>query len=208
MKNNERHLNTVIQLQNFQADIGEIWVTRFSTEGLYIATGGKTGVVNIWEIINEEQSLLNLKKKGLVEYLKLVKETPFKTFKEHKNEIIDLNWSEMNPNLLISVSVDRLAILWDITKESSINIYSHNGMVSCIAFRPYDSSTPSSDKNELFATGCFDKIIRVWGVDNATPLAYVNVNELITAIAFFPQGNRIAVGNSKGKISIYEFNVS
>lgn len=209
VKECDRHLHTVIQLQNFQGDGGEIWVTKFSHDGAYIATAGKTGVLKIWEMVNEEESIFNLRKKGIIEYLKFVKETPYRIFKEHKNEIIDLDWSEMNKNLLVSVSVDHLAILWDITKESCISIYNHNGILSCISFCPFDSLTMSSNKREeIFATGCFDKIIRIWGMNSAAPLAYVNVSELITAISFFPQGNMIAVGNSNSKVSIYEFNVS
>jgi hypothetical protein len=37
---------------------------------------------------------------------------------------------------------------------------------------------------------------------------YINVKDLITSIAFFPDGNKIAVGFHNGKVSTYDLFVN
>ena len=56
-------------------------------------------------------------------------------------------------------------------------------------------------------TGCFDKIVRIWNHNKNKVTDYMNVQEYITAVAYFPTGDQIAVGSHTGRCSIYECNV-
>lgn len=200
-KDKNKHFKQIFETQNFKADSSPIWIAKFSYNGEFFATGSKNGTLTIFEIFKEEQSFGNFKKNGIIHYLDLINETPYQTYKCHKSDIIDLDWSSKNPNLIVTVSIDHTAILYDITIKTPLHIYQHNGIVSCVCF-----STIESINEEAFITGCFDKIIRVWGTSNsAAPLTYVNVTEFITAIAFFPTGEYVAVGNNNGKCSVYSY---
>jgi hypothetical protein len=89
----ERHLHNLFELQNFQGDSQQIWVAKFSCDGRYLATGGKSGVLKIWEIYTEEESIDNYEFKGILSYLKLVNESAFRIYTEHSQDIIDICWS-------------------------------------------------------------------------------------------------------------------
>jgi hypothetical protein len=94
----EKHLQNLFELQNFQGDSQQIWTARFSSDGRYLATGGKSGVLKIWEIYTEEESLDNYEFKGILSYIKLVNESAFKIYTEHTQDIIDICW---NPKVKI-----------------------------------------------------------------------------------------------------------
>ena len=47
----KRALSSLIEIQNFQCDVDTIWVIKLSYNGKYLATGGKSGVLKIWEIL-------------------------------------------------------------------------------------------------------------------------------------------------------------
>jgi WD40 repeat protein len=58
-----------------------------------------------------------------------------------------------------------------------------------------------------FVSGCFDKIVRIWNPEQNKVIDYINVQEYVTSIAYFPTGEKIAVGSHTGKCSIYEVKV-
>lgn len=89
----EKHLSNVFELQNFQGDSQQIWALKISTDGKYLATGGKSGVVKIWEIFTEEESLENYEYKGLISYFKFINETAYRIYTEHSQDIIDICWN-------------------------------------------------------------------------------------------------------------------
>jgi WD40 repeat protein len=94
----DKHLTNVFELQNFQADSQQIWVAKFSVDGKYLATGGKSGVLKIWEIFSEDDSLNNYEYKGIISYLKLINETAYRIYTEHVEDIIDICWNSKVSN--------------------------------------------------------------------------------------------------------------
>lgn len=89
----EKHLQMLYELQSFQADSQQIWAMRMSMDGRYIATGGKSGVLKIWEIFTEEESLDNYEYKGFLSYFKFMDENAFRIYTEHTQDIIDVCWN-------------------------------------------------------------------------------------------------------------------
>ena len=57
--------------------------------------------------------------------------------------------------------------------------------------------------DEFFASGCFDKIIRIWDINETKVVDWVQTNDLITALTFSPDKNHLLVGFFKGTIKIY-----
>lgn len=202
----DNHFFTLIELQNYQGDSDSIWVAKFSSDEKYLATGGKSGVLKIWEVMSYEDSIDLYEHNCIKEFLNFFNEIAFRIYSEHKKDIIDLAWSEINKNTLVTVSIDHTAILWDINSESSIRSYYHNSIVSCVVFYPNVPITICGVNNEddVFITGCLDKIVRIWGKNNNDPIIIINVAELVTSITFFPEANHIIMGSSQGKLLIYE----
>jgi WD40 repeat protein len=91
----EKHLQMLFELQSFQGDSQQIWTTKISFDGRYIATGGKSGVLKIFEILTEEESLDNYEFLGLLSYFKLINEHAYRIYTEHTQDIIDICWSSI-----------------------------------------------------------------------------------------------------------------
>ena len=149
--------------------------------------------------------------KNLIEYLNFINETPYKILSGHPNEILDLIWLQSNNNskFMLSASLD-LVILWNINRPNNFitRKYFHRQIISCIAVNQIYKN--------IFGTGCTDNIIRLWPIsrsllglpkieknygENAQKQFYVQ--EDITTFNFFKDGNRAAVGTSKGKIFVF-----
>lgn len=107
---------------------------------------------------------------------------------------------------MLSASLDHSVIMWDIHQDNSLMKFEHSAMVTCISFCPivicYFNYLKSDD--EIFVSGCFDKIVRIWNPTKGKVVDYINLQEYITAISYFPTGDLIIVGSHLGKCSIYE----
>ena len=209
---NNKHIKTLYELQNFEADNSAITAININEEGNYLGIGFKSGKVKIYEIMNYlyQKYKSNYMIKNLHEYLNFINETPYKTLSGHPNEIIDLIWLKSNNNyiFMLSASLD-LVILWNISRSNNFitRKYFHRQTISCIALNQVHSN--------IFGTGCTDNIIRLWPIsrtllglqknekngENIPKQLYVQ--EDITTFCFFKEGNKAAVGTSKGKIFIF-----
>ena len=160
-------LKNLYEIQIFKAEPEKIWVCKFSNDGKYFATGGNSGVLKIWEILSYSNSLnyYNLNNKNNIkEYLNFFQEDAFKIYSEHNGDITDISWSNKNYNLLVSVSVDYKAILWNINLNNYVNIYQHNSIVASVSFFPYFNNNNNDD---IFITGGFDQKIRIWSINSS-----------------------------------------
>jgi WD40 repeat protein len=80
-------------------------------------------------------------------------------------------------------------------------------MVTSISFCPNVSIWLHRKNDEVFVSGCLDKIIRIWHIHRKKVIDYINTQDLITAITYSPTGNNIFVGFHNGKCSNFEINV-
>ena len=211
----------------------------------YLAIGAKNGIIKIFSFFNYNSEDFDFiyNKKNIINYFKFISEKPFLILKKHTKDITDLSWSSFNFELLLSSSVDHYVILWDISKKNGENIikkFNHNEIVTCLTFSPNDPN--------IFITGCFDRFIRFFRIDDSIILKekndvntklneskstininmnhnnlnsniyntteeqnankfempyYFNIKEIITAVAFFPDGSKLAIGTHNGKILVY-----
>ncbi|XP_044001616.1 jouberin-like [Aphidius gifuensis] len=80
-------------------------------------------------------------------------------FNGHKSFIYSLDWSP-DDNIILSVSSDQTARLWDIKSRliQEINMLPHPSYVYCGKFDPINPTR--------IATGCYDNVIRIWKYNN------------------------------------------
>ena len=96
----EKHLKNLIEIQNLQIDLEEIWICKFRQDGKYLATAGKSGTLKIWETLSLDDSLEEYIKSGICGFFKFFKDYPFRIYKEHISDIIDICWSNKVNNLI------------------------------------------------------------------------------------------------------------
>ena len=212
-----KYIYSLIELQIFNFGDCPIWVMKISHHGKYLAAGNKAGKIRIYELMgydydNYETSYNN---KTIMNYLYLVNEKPIKEL-SHKKDITDLCWSPFKYNLLLSSSVDNDVILWDVSKNKNclIQKYKHDDYVTCVQFSPTDEN--------IFITGCFDKYIRIYKINDDNKVnkknknmkdisrtitdsfGFFNIADKITSLSFYPDGSQIAIGTINGKIHVYD----
>ena len=255
-----RYIKTLIEVQNFFIEDTSIWVMKLSHNYEYLATGSKNGSIKIFNLLgyNSEEIELIYNKNNIINYFKLISEKPLLQLKKHTKDIIDLSWSPFNYELLLSASLDHYVILWDISKKENniIKKFDHSDVITSISFSPTHPN--------IFISGCFDRFIRIFTINDSiiynsnnnniendekinnnyfirrksksflndsksTIIVnnninnknikinnnnnlenqksnlpnYFNIDEIITSVAFFPEGNKIAIGTHKGKILVY-----
>ncbi len=68
---------------------------RISPNGKFIATGGKSGLLKIYEILNfnSENFKDSYNTEEIFNYLNFVNEKPMRIYNDHSNDIIDVSWS-------------------------------------------------------------------------------------------------------------------
>ena len=194
-----RHFKNLIELQNFYIDDSPIWVIKFSYDSKFLASGGKKGIVKIFEIMNYEYEHFksSYDKNQIISYLNFLSEKPKKILNEHTSDIIDLSWSSINVSYLLSASLDYSVILWNISeKQSFIKKFIHNDMLTCVSFYPFDDN--------IFISGCLDRFVRLWKIMSDKKPEYFNIEEKITSLSYFPSGENVAIGTHNGKIIIYD----
>lgn len=122
----QKHLINLFDIQSLNVENNqEIWVAKFRHDGKYLATGGKAGCLKIWEITSIDDCLEEYEKSGIQGFFKFFKDYPYRIYKEHTSDIIDVCWS-------FKVFLKFLHLKFKNIKESSYypecksGSYSHN----------------------------------------------------------------------------------
>jgi WD40 repeat protein len=133
--NSNKHFKILLELQNFKADSDQIWAAKFSHDNKFLATGGTTKVLKIWEIYTYEHSLENYEG-DFREFLPFLYETAYRIYTEHSDSIIDLAWSYNDNNVLYTASLDHYIIMWNINELSCVKKFEHISMLFSISIDP------------------------------------------------------------------------
>jgi WD40 repeat protein len=64
---------------------GALWVLKFSKDGRYLATAGQSCAVHIWRLVSNQEN----------EGIPVLDETPWKEYRGHTADILDLAWSKV-----------------------------------------------------------------------------------------------------------------
>ena len=148
----------------------------FSSDNKMLAGGSDDGIIQVWD-------------SGTGDIIH--------RFDGHTESVQELQFSP-DRTKLISVSLDRTAILWSIVGEGG-QIHppiQHNANIYTVKFSP-DGNT--------FATGSEDKQIRVW--DTLTVNNIYNLEghtDVVTDIDYSPDNNSLISGSSDGVVYLWD----
>ncbi|KAM7468087.1 hypothetical protein LguiB_015649 [Lonicera macranthoides] len=121
-------------------------------------------------------------------------ETPVCSFRGHQDDVLDLSWSRTQ--LLLSSSMDKTVRLWDMETESCLKMFAHSDYVTCIQFNPVD--------DDQFISGSLDAKVRIWSISNRQVVDWTDLNEMVTAASYTPDGQGAVVGSHKGICRFYD----
>ncbi|KAL1867835.1 hypothetical protein VTK73DRAFT_3977 [Phialemonium thermophilum] len=181
---------------------GAIWAADFSKDGKYLATAGRDRVVRVWAVIStpderraqEEEEIANGGGEGERLSAPVFRDKPYREFTGHTGEILDLSWSKNN--FLLSSSMDKTVRLWHISRDECLCTFKHKDFVTRLAFHPRD--------DRFFLAGSLDTMLRLWSIPDKAVAYYAQLPELITAVAFSPDGKTAIAGLLNGLCLFYD----
>lgn len=210
--------NELVELQKFKVDSEQIWVAALDVDKNYLATGGKTGVLKIWRIntmLDDQNKYINsflfkdkntetvLNEDEKKSFLNIIDESIYKIYYNHSSDITDISWSKKYKNILVSVSIDCKAVIYDINQNSPLDVFIHKNALSSVCFYPdkilllnkfiIDKSNKNrlssffeeSSKNKIseipepkieddfFITACLDLKIYIWNTKRSKDPFYI-----------------------------------
>ncbi|KAI3937045.1 hypothetical protein MKX01_015260 [Papaver californicum] len=121
-------------------------------------------------------------------------EKPICSFRGHLDDVLDLSWSKSQ--LLLSSSMDKTVRLWHMASTSCLKIFSHSDYVTCIQFNPVD--------DRYFISGSLDAKVRIWSIPDHQVVDWNDLNEMVTAACYTPDGQGALVGSYKGSCRLYD----
>ena len=75
----------------------------------------------------------------MTEVYKVLNNVPFREYREHEYDILDIAWSCSSDKAayqILTCSLDNKAILWDLSKETHVEIFEHPDVPTKVCFNP------------------------------------------------------------------------
>lgn len=92
--------------------------------------------------------------------------------------------------------MDKTVRLWHISREECLCCFKHSDFVTSIQFHPRD--------DRFFLAGSLDSKLRLWSIPDKSVAYWNQVPDLITAVAFTPDGKTAIAGCLNGLCLFYE----
>ncbi|MCJ1442987.1 MAG: hypothetical protein MMC23_003484 [Stictis urceolatum] len=179
-----------------------IWALEFSKDGRYLAAGGHDHIVRVWAVIaTEDDRAMHEKQEELAKdgshtrlSAPVFKASPVQEYEGHTASVLDLSWSKNN--FLLSSSMDKTVRLWHTSRAECLCAFKHSDFVTSIQFHPRD--------DRFFLAGSLDSKLRLWSIPDKSVAHWTQLNELITSVAFTPDGKTAIAGCLSGACIFYE----
>ena len=92
--------------------------------------------------------------------------------------------------------MDKTVRLWHISRDECLCCFKHSDFVTSIQFHPRD--------DRFFLAGSLDSKLRLWSIPDKSVAYWSQLSDLITAVAFSPDGKIAIAGCLHGLCSFYE----
>ena len=133
---------------------------------------------------------------------------PYRKFIGHDDIIIDIAWSKLKLNFIISASIDTTVRLWHVDSKdnSCLRVFKHEFAPTVIDFLT----------ENIFISGCMDHKIRIWDIsvpnNDEEDIKGIGIDggKEITAVSSIPlMGScKVIIGLSDGDIKVYDYSKS
>lgn len=163
-----------VKLREWTEDKNDCLVAVYSPAGLLIAAGGRDQVVHVWEIESGKARC---------------------HLKQHTDTINGIAWLP-DGKRLISSAYDRTALLWDVSQQRVLEVFSHEQSVMTHAV---------SRDGKLLATGESSGKINLWKIE-PRELLFTNhdLKNMIWFVAFSSDSRRLAAAGVEKKILVFD----
>ncbi|KAK4963963.1 hypothetical protein LTR28_004220 [Elasticomyces elasticus] len=197
--------NTSTRKRSATNEQNTIWAMEFSKDGRYLAAAGHDRVVRVWAVISSAEERHTHEKdeaasssashsQALHLNAPVFRSEPLHQYEGHDSTILDLSWSKNN--FLLSSSMDKTVRLWHVSRSECLCVFKHNDFVPSITFHPKD--------DRFFLAGSLDSKLRLWSIPDKSVAYWAQLPEMITAVAFTPDGKSCMAGCFSGLCMFYE----
>ncbi|MDJ0636528.1 MAG: NACHT domain-containing protein [Xenococcaceae cyanobacterium MO_188.B29] len=189
------------ELAKFEADKEWVWSVSFSPDGKKLVSGGKEGIVKLWDIskiiANETENSIYKTEKSIIDGSFLGSFFIPQANSKIEPWILSVAFSP-DGKTIVSGSENKIIRLWDIESRECLQpqpLTEHEKRVWSVVFSP-DGKT--------FISGSDDKTIKIWNSTSRqcikTLKGYLNA---IWTIAFSPKNNLLASGSQDNNVRIW-----
>lgn len=119
--------------------------------------------------------------------------TPHREWLGHEAHVVDMAWSASH--LLLTAGMDGFVRLWHVSRQECLHKFQHPDCVTSVAFHP--------NSDAIFLSGCFDRKLRVWSMDNGRVTVWQSTPSMPTAAAFSPDGRYAIAGLYSGHVVLF-----
>lgn len=192
----------------------------YSPDGQYIVTGGEDAKVKVWNVSNgfcfvtfsehtgavtalefslSKKFLVSASLDGTVRAYDLIRYRNFRTFTSPRPVQFSCLALDHSGELVVAGGRDIFEIyLWSVKLGRLLEVLSgHEGPVSSLAFAPIATSS-------TLVSGSWDDTIRIWNcLESSGDHETIEIQSNVTAVAFKPDGEEVAVASLSGNIQIF-----
>uniref|UniRef100_A0A804P195 WD repeat-containing protein 44 n=1 Tax=Zea mays TaxID=4577 RepID=A0A804P195_MAIZE len=120
-------------------------------------------------------------------------EQPSCALEGHQDDVLDLSWSKSQ---LLSSSMDHTVRLWNVDTKTCLRVFPHSDYVTCVQFNPADDG--------YFISGSLDCKVRIWSVPDRQVVDWSDLNDMVTAACYTPDGQAAIIGSHRGSCRFYK----
>lgn len=203
-----------------QGHSSEMNCVAYSPDGQYIVTGGEDAKVKVWNVSNgfclvtfsehssavtaieysgNKKFLVSASLDGTVRAYDLVRYRNFRTFTSPRPVQFSSLALDASGELVVAGGRDIFEIyLWSMKLGRLLEVLSgHEGPVSSLAFAPVATSS-------MLVSGSWDHTIRIWNcLESSGDHETIEIQSNVTAVAFKPDGEEVALAALSGNIQIF-----
>lgn len=117
---------------------------------------------------------------------------PYRTFKEHTDDILDVDWSKNS--FILTGSMDKMVKLWHCDRATSLQTFTHPDFVTGVRFHPRD--------DRFFLSACLDQKCRLWSILEKDVSFEYDCGDLITSMDTSYDGKYTLIGTFNGYVHL------
>lgn len=196
---------------------GEIYCLSISSDGKFMLSGGADRLVKLWSLVSDQKFIADFAghkaaihgvafRQNSTECLSVSADRTMKiweyqqkgliqTMYGHRSEMMDV--ATMSDNVAVSVSYDRVPIVWKLDKETQTVFAEQQSSLDCVA---------SLDRNR-FVTGSENGEIAMWNITKQKPiwrLPNIHSRGWVSSLAAQYNGDFLVSGANDGIIRVYK----